>query len=243
MTSAWEPISAIVMMVGAFMLSLAIPYSSTCSGLVRYLQATWNGFTFLFVAVGLSQNEFYKSSVMVPLTIVLLVLLVVWKWKKFSDKKKSEPRPAAPPKPLTSVKGEQTPKSFPPLHQEPPEETTFPSLVERPQRTTSWSPPPDDESWKRDFEQGQTTIWTGSPRTITFTYLDKNFTETKRTVDVERVFDSENGTTYLEGYCHLRQESRTFNVGSIEGRVEFNGKRYDPFDLLYPLTDGAYADF
>ena len=45
-------------------------------------------------------------------------------------------------------------------------------------------------------------------------YLDNNGTKTKRTISPIRSF-SYNSKRYVEAYCHLRKENRSFKINSI----------------------------
>ncbi|STO37822.1 Uncharacterised protein [Gallibacterium anatis] len=55
--------------------------------------------------------------------------------------------------------------------------------------------------------------------TITFSYKDSEGFLTKRTVDIYSVEDP-----YINGFCHLRNEERTFIIDRIVGNVIYQGK-------------------
>lgn len=55
--------------------------------------------------------------------------------------------------------------------------------------------------------------------TITFSYKDAEGFLTKRTVDIYSIDDP-----YIQGFCHLRNEERTFIIDRIVGNVIYQGK-------------------
>lgn len=54
------------------------------------------------------------------------------------------------------------------------------------------------------------------PRRVNFTYRNYEYEVTTRTVDVECAYDGPGGY-YFRGYCHLRQERRTFRLDRVIG--------------------------
>lgn len=63
-------------------------------------------------------------------------------------------------------------------------------------------------------------VWRGS-RQIRFAYAGYESDATDREVTVQQVVSkgSLNAKTYFRGHCHLRNESRTFRVDRIKGKV------------------------
>lgn len=70
-----------------------------------------------------------------------------------------------------------------------------------------------------DFLSEGKTIWEGS-RHIRFAYSDHSGDSSEREVTVRRVVSlgRANGDTYFLGYCHLRNEPRTFRLDRIKSR-------------------------
>ncbi len=56
-------------------------------------------------------------------------------------------------------------------------------------------------------------------RRLHITYIDDSGNQTQRWIDVEQRFSLNSGNTwhYVEAFCHLRKEKRTFKVDRIKG--------------------------
>ncbi len=78
-----------------------------------------------------------------------------------------------------------------------------------------------------NFEQSLTTLWTGDISTVEFTYVAFGGERSRRKVDVDELAFNERGQFYLRGFCHKRQEQRTFKVENIETQFKVGSKRYE----------------
>ncbi|PHM73805.1 hypothetical protein [Xenorhabdus kozodoii] len=58
----------------------------------------------------------------------------------------------------------------------------------------------------------------------TFTYLSGSG-KSRRTVDIDKYLKNGYGNEYISGYCHLRNEYRTFAVGKIQTMISSEGHR------------------
>ena len=82
------------------------------------------------------------------------------------------------------------------------------------------------------------------PATFKFTYIDRDGGSSTRTVDVQAI-SQRDGSTYLEGFCHKRQEDRTFRTDRIVGRLTNvgTGEILDASDLLLSVRERSSMDF
>ena len=87
----------------------------------------------------------------------------------------------------------------------------------------------------REWEESLSTIWEGPSRTIEFTYRAADEEVTRRQVQVHKVLKDKKGRIYLDGYCLLRNEPRTFNFERIKSSITDNNQKYNAYDWL---TDG-----
>ncbi|MBQ0531913.1 MULTISPECIES: hypothetical protein [Providencia] len=75
-----------------------------------------------------------------------------------------------------------------------------------------------------------------SPIPTTFTYLSSSG-KTKRTVDITQYKKNGYGDEYVAGYCHVRNENRTFAVGKIQTMMASEGhKKYYFHDWLIEVA-------
>lgn len=89
------------------------------------------------------------------------------------------------------------------------------------------------ENWRRRLE----TVWKGAARSVEFTYLSKGGKSTRRKVDITKIYlDPETQSYYLEGYCHLRQDTRIFDSYDIETKILEKSRRYDIDDWIDRLV-------
>lgn len=58
-------------------------------------------------------------------------------------------------------------------------------------------------------------------------YRDFNGTKSLRQVDVQQSLRKDDGTIYLKGFCHLRNEERTFRVDGIVSVATTDGEVLD----------------
>ena len=89
------------------------------------------------------------------------------------------------------------------------------------------------DEWKSD----QITLWEGSTRPIEFSY-ESGQGRTRRKVQVKRIHQDSSGRWYLHGFCHLRQEDRTFSFDSITTMIKIGNHRLDPYDWADEVIDG-----
>ncbi|EPR43118.1 hypothetical protein dsx2_2478 [Desulfovibrio sp. X2] len=82
------------------------------------------------------------------------------------------------------------------------------------------------ERWEASLVQ----IWSGS-EDVEFTYESRSG-KVRRKVTVQTVLRNETFSTYLRGFCHVRNEERTFSTDSICTKILVKGKRYDVEDFL-----------
>lgn len=84
------------------------------------------------------------------------------------------------------------------------------------------------DEWRADLS----TIWSGPQRTIAFTYRAADEEVTRRHINAQKVMKDRRGRVYLEGFCLMRNEPRTFNFDRIKSSIEDEGKKYLPYDWL-----------
>lgn len=84
------------------------------------------------------------------------------------------------------------------------------------------------DDWKKDLK----VLWQGQPRRIEFTYESKNGEKTRRKVDVRRVVKDDSNRTYLQGFCFLRKEYRTFLIDNITTKILDKSQRYEVIDWM-----------
>ncbi len=71
-------------------------------------------------------------------------------------------------------------------------------------------------------------VWRGRTRTVEFSYQDFNGDKTRRQVDITAVlYDPIDDKTYLEGFCHLRNDTRHFKTFNITTMLKVGSKRYE----------------
>lgn len=85
------------------------------------------------------------------------------------------------------------------------------------------------------FEQSLTTLWAGEISGVEFTYVSFDGERSRRQVDVEELMFNEQGQFYLRGFCHKRQEQRTFKVMNIETKLKVGSKRYEFEEWCYEI--------
>jgi len=93
----------------------------------------------------------------------------------------------------------------------------------------------DDASYheNKKFEEWEASLvklWNGS-LDIEFTYESRSG-RTRRKVTLQKVMRNESGRIYLRGYCHVREEIRTFSRDSIATMILVKGKRYEVEDFV-----------
>jgi WYL domain len=73
-----------------------------------------------------------------------------------------------------------------------------------------------------------------SENLVAFHYVDANGEPTHRTVDVDRVY-ARYGVGYIEGFCRMREEDRTFRTDRIDGKIyiPFQAELLAPEEYLY----------
>ena len=76
------------------------------------------------------------------------------------------------------------------------------------------------KGWKDNL----TVLWAGD-ETIEFTYETRD--KSRRKVTVKEVCVDQKGYLCLIGFCHLRQEKRTFKACNIVTKIKQKSKRYD----------------
>lgn len=82
------------------------------------------------------------------------------------------------------------------------------------------------EKWEASLVQ----IWEGS-EDIEFTYESRNG-RVRRKVTLQTVLRNDKYNVYLRGFCHVRNEERTFSAYSILTKILVKGKRYEIEDFL-----------
>lgn len=87
-----------------------------------------------------------------------------------------------------------------------------------------------ESKWFEDWEASLVQLWSGSID-IEFTYESRSG-KTRRKVTLQKVMCNENGDIYLRGYCHVREEIRTFSRNSIATMILVSGKRYEVEDFV-----------
>jgi hypothetical protein len=101
--------------------------------------------------------------------------------------------------------------------------------------------PDTGEVWEEGKEQGRTfmdawedgleTLWRGNEE-IAFSYESNDGRKSRRTVTLRRLLRSRNNAIYFRGFCHLRDEERTFADAGITSKITHKGKRYDWEDFV-----------
>lgn len=81
------------------------------------------------------------------------------------------------------------------------------------------------------WEQSLKTVWRGSDL-VEFTY-DSSSGRVRRKVTVNEVLVHPDRGIYLRGFCHVRQEERTFSENNIETKILRKSSRYDVDDYLH----------
>jgi hypothetical protein len=81
-----------------------------------------------------------------------------------------------------------------------------------------------------DWEASLVQLWHGSID-IEFTYESRSG-RTRRKVTLQKVMRNDRGSIYLRGYCHVREEIRTFSRDSIATMILVKGKRYEVEDFV-----------
>jgi len=84
------------------------------------------------------------------------------------------------------------------------------------------------DDWRDDL----TTLWSGKPHIIEFSYFSSKEEKTKRKAEINRVTEGGNGKIYLQGYCHMRNETRTFDINRITSDIVEEGSSYTDFKWL-----------
>lgn len=80
------------------------------------------------------------------------------------------------------------------------------------------------------WEQSLKTVWRGSD-VVEFTY-DSSSGRVRRKVTVNEVLVHPERGIYLRGFCHVRQEERTFHERNIETKILRKSSRHDFDDYL-----------
>lgn len=83
-----------------------------------------------------------------------------------------------------------------------------------------------------DWAKGLTLLAEANGETIQFTYEKYDEPKERRTIDLMAILQNENGKVYLYGFCHSKQENRTFNIDKITTLIKINSKRIDVNDYL-----------
>lgn len=86
--------------------------------------------------------------------------------------------------------------------------------------------PAFDPSFK-SWESTLTTVWAGDTDDIEFTYINKKRERTRRRVTVDELLMGDGTGFYIKGYCHVRNEDRTFKVSNIDTKIKSGSKRFD----------------
>jgi len=81
-----------------------------------------------------------------------------------------------------------------------------------------------------EWEASLVHLWRGSID-IEFTYESRS-ERTRRKVTLQNVLRNERGNIYLRGFCHAREDTRTFSRDSIATMLLVKGKRYDVEDFV-----------
>lgn len=83
------------------------------------------------------------------------------------------------------------------------------------------------------WEDGLLVLWQGS-EDIAFTYEANSRKKSRRNVTLSRVLGSpDNGCFYFRGFCHLRNEDRTFDVLSgVKSTIAHKRKQYEWADFF-----------
>ncbi|SMF94445.1 WYL domain-containing protein [Methylomagnum ishizawai] len=100
---------------------------------------------------------------------------------------------------------------------------------------TEQQEPFDFDAWQRSLRP----VWTGYPKSVEFTYKDRDGKKERRKVNVSKVLVSDRMNVYLYGYCQARQDYRTFAIHRIESKIRHDKKYYYPleFQELLGVTD------
>ena len=83
-----------------------------------------------------------------------------------------------------------------------------------------------------DWAANSNVVWSGNVANVTFSYKAKSGTQSKRTVDLNRLLVAENGKLYFDAYCHKRNDDRSFYIDSIVTKLSVNGKNYGVYDYI-----------
>lgn len=82
-------------------------------------------------------------------------------------------------------------------------------------------------------------LWQGSFET-TFSYRSSAKQErTRRTVTVTSIVRDHKDALYLQGFCHLRNEERTFSLDRITTKLTLDGKKHDALKYIQDKIDSA----
>jgi len=92
-----------------------------------------------------------------------------------------------------------------------------------------------DEFRLHEWEKDLSTIWRGAPKTIEFSYESFKEEKTRRKVDVRKIVKNSRGIIYLRGFCHLRNEERTFRADNITSKILESGHHYNVGEWLLCL--------
>ena len=79
------------------------------------------------------------------------------------------------------------------------------------------------------------TLWSGREG-IEFRYKDRNGSSSRRILTLTKISSNQHGEIYFGGYCHFREEYRTFKIERIS-KIEYAGKKFNAEELLNILLD------
>lgn len=126
------------------------------------------------------------------------------------------------------------PPSRPTDHRTSPAKPTPIPHTTAPQRIVTTATPGFDTTladWGRELR----VIWHGECPDIEFTYRT-----TRRTVTPQYILRHTNGDEYIHGYCHVRNENRTFNLNRLDTKILMKSRRYDPYEWLEKIIGPEY---
>lgn len=84
----------------------------------------------------------------------------------------------------------------------------------------------------RAWEDSLAPLWHGEVE-ATFSYRSRKTQErTRRTVTVTSIVRDHKDALYLRGFCHLRNEDRTFALDRITTKLTIGGKKYDAMEYV-----------
>ena len=97
----------------------------------------------------------------------------------------------------------------------------------------------DRSSYLNAWDDTLALLWQGSFET-TFSYRSSAKQErTRRTVTVTSIVRDHKDALYLRGFCHLRNEDRTFALDRITTKLTIDGKKHDALKYIQDKIDSA----